>query len=203
MSSLDSSSSSHSISQARLDANRRNAQKSTGPRTPAGKARSALNAVTHGLRATRTVTFDEPAEAFEAVVRQLRDEWRPGSVLEVALIEQIAELLWRRRRVAAVEAELLEATERRGVLGAVQVPRDVTRTLCREMRDSQSAVMRVQLYQMRIDRATHRALAELRRLQIDRQRRDEEPVTEAEEYGLGDENERTNPTPAVSVGRAG
>ena len=199
----DSSSSSPSISKARLDANRRNAQKSTGPRTPAGKARSALNAVTHGLRAVRAVTFDEPAETFEAVVRQLNREWRPGSVVEVALVEQIAELLWRRRRVAAVEAELLEATERRGAFGGtVRAPRDVTSTLCREMRDPQSAVLRVQLYQTRIDRATHRALAELRRLQVDRQRRDEEPVTEAEWCDLDSENERTNPTPAASDGRA-
>ena len=53
------------VSEAKLEANRRNAQKSTGPRTEAGKKRSSLNAVTHGLRAETLVLLDEDPQVLE------------------------------------------------------------------------------------------------------------------------------------------
>ena len=52
-------------SQAKVDANRRNAQKSTGPRTEEGKRRSRLNGVTHGSRAETLVLLDEDPQALE------------------------------------------------------------------------------------------------------------------------------------------
>jgi hypothetical protein len=53
------------ISEAKLEANRRNSLKSCGPRTQAGKDRSKLNAVKHGMRAATLVLLDEDAQALE------------------------------------------------------------------------------------------------------------------------------------------
>ena len=191
----------------RVAANRRNAQRSTGPRTPEGKARSSLNAVRHGLCAAGVISSEESPEAFEAIRQQLAAEWRPASVLELAMVDQIAELLWRRRRVAAVEVTALEATEIKTSVGPHRVSKDITRMLYRQMRSSDSALLRVQVYQTRIDRALHRALAELRRLQTDRYARDETPWCEADAFELTDpparhENEQTNPIDGPTHGPA-
>jgi hypothetical protein len=53
------------ISEAKLEANRRNSQKSCGPVTEAAKNRSKLNAVKHGMRAATLVLLDEDAQALE------------------------------------------------------------------------------------------------------------------------------------------
>ena len=54
------------VSAAKLEANRRNALKSTGPRTPEGKERSKMNAVTHGCRAETLIVHDEDPQELEA-----------------------------------------------------------------------------------------------------------------------------------------
>jgi hypothetical protein len=53
------------VSVAKLEANRRNATRSCGPRTEAGKSRSKLNAVKHGMRAATSVLLDEDAQALD------------------------------------------------------------------------------------------------------------------------------------------
>ena len=61
------------VSAAKLEANRRNSQKSTGPRTEAGKIASSQNAVTHGLRAKTLVLLGEDP----LVLDDRRAAWRP------------------------------------------------------------------------------------------------------------------------------
>ena len=63
---------------ARRDANRRNAQRSTGPRTPAGKATSSKNALQHGLLAAQTLLPDEDADALTALSTGLIDQLAPS-----------------------------------------------------------------------------------------------------------------------------
>ena len=73
------------ISQARLEANRANAQKSTGPRTPEGKARSSRNAITHGLLARYVIPANDPVEdpaEFELLIDALVDQFRPRDCFE-------------------------------------------------------------------------------------------------------------------------
>ena len=94
--------------------NRLNAQKSTGPRTPEGKARSRRNALTHGLLA-KTVILDgkehdeDPAE-FDALLYSLISELCPVGALEDMCVEKIAVCYWRLQR--AVKAEALAIHER-------------------------------------------------------------------------------------------
>ena len=99
------------VSEKRLAANRANALKSTGPRTQQGKSKSALNALTHGLRARLspdTLVPDHERQDFTALVTALHEELLPQTPLQQLLADRIALLLWKQRRTAAAEARLLD-----------------------------------------------------------------------------------------------
>ena len=68
-------------SAAQISANRQNAKKSTGPRTEKGKAKSRLNAVTHGLTAwtVTPVLPNEDPKALEERILRWTEDWRPNS----------------------------------------------------------------------------------------------------------------------------
>ena len=90
-----------------IKANRRNAQKSTGPKTQAGKAASSANALRHGLTAECIVVLpDEDADAFERLRAGVIADLAPAGALQEVLAERAAVLLWRLDRVARMEAEL-------------------------------------------------------------------------------------------------
>lgn len=94
--------------EAQVRANRLNAQKSTGPRTAAGKAVVSQNAVTHGLLARKTVISGEDPGQFETYRAQLLAELHPRGVLETVLAERIVGLAWRLRRADHLQAEVFE-----------------------------------------------------------------------------------------------
>ena len=90
-----------------IKANRRNAQKSTGPKTEAGKAASSANALCHGLTAEFLVLLpDEDGDAFERLRGGVIADLAPAGALQEVLAERAAVLLWRLDRVARMEAEL-------------------------------------------------------------------------------------------------
>jgi hypothetical protein len=92
-----------------LQANRRNAKKSTGPRSPEGKARSRLNSRKHGLTAKMLIIVGERPDDFDELRSDLMDEYDPQSALECELVERLAGILWRLRRVPFFEAAILDA----------------------------------------------------------------------------------------------
>ncbi|MBN2559834.1 MAG: hypothetical protein JXQ75_02750, partial [Phycisphaerae bacterium] len=71
--------------EAQIAANRLNAQKSTGPRTPEGKAKVAQNALKHGLLAKQSVVRGEDAEEFEAYRQEMVASLAPVGALEAML----------------------------------------------------------------------------------------------------------------------
>ena len=87
--------------------NRANAQHSTGPRSEAGKQRSALNALTHGLTASTAVLPSEDPAAFEQHHRQFENEYRPATPTETQLVHELADTSWRLNRIPLLEAGLL------------------------------------------------------------------------------------------------
>ena len=87
-----------SISRRRLAANRRNAKKSTGPRSAAGKANSSCNAITHGL-CSDVLLPDEDHEAFDLLRIGMLKSLNPRNNLELALSERIILGYWKLRRV--------------------------------------------------------------------------------------------------------
>ena len=90
-----------------IAANRRNARRSTGPKTAAGKAASSANALRHGLAAARAVVLpDEDADAYERLRQGVIADLDPAGALQEALAQRIVVLLWRLDRAARLEAEL-------------------------------------------------------------------------------------------------
>src|SRR5271155_983507 len=96
-------------SQAQIDANRLNAQKSTGPRTPQGRAAVRLNGVTHGLTAQTLVLKGESESDFKALFDSLEAEYEPQTPTEESLVAQLAMATWRLRRVYNMEAGYFNA----------------------------------------------------------------------------------------------
>ncbi len=74
-----------------------------GPKTVAGKARIALNALTHGIASTRLVVPGERREAWAAHCQRVLDALAPVGPVEAALAERVAAALWRLHRVTAYE----------------------------------------------------------------------------------------------------
>ena len=94
-------------SERQIRANRLNAQKSTGPRTAAGKAASSKNALRHGLTAQQVVLEGEDAAVFDALKERFLREFNPASPMQEFLVERLIGLAWRLRRVPLFEAALL------------------------------------------------------------------------------------------------
>ena len=88
-------------------ANRRNAAKSTGPKSAAGKQIARMNALKHGLEAERVVIPGEDPEEFEALVRGLEEHCQPVGPLEGTLVERIAHCTWRLQRVSLIETAIM------------------------------------------------------------------------------------------------
>ena len=95
--------------EAQILANRRNAQKSTGPCTPQGKAAASKNAVKHGLLARHDVIASERQADFDLYRNQILDELDPISPMESMLAERIVTLSWRLKRTARIQNQTIDA----------------------------------------------------------------------------------------------
>src|SRR5215212_9185724 len=108
-------------SDKQIDANRQNALRSTGPKTPEGKDAVRLNALKHGLLSKETLLPGEDEEALRELGERLRDELQPAGELENLLVDRIISAYWRLQRLGRVETgifawerseELAERAER-------------------------------------------------------------------------------------------
>ena len=102
------------VSDAKLAANRRNAQRSSGPRTEEGKRRSSLNAVTHGLRAETAILLDEDPQALEDRKTSWSSCLLPGNDSEQRAVDDAGEYSWmqdraRRAQVARLATNISNA----------------------------------------------------------------------------------------------
>lgn len=87
-----------------VQANRQNAKRSTGPRTAAGKAAVATNALRHGLQAQAMRLAWESEEECAGFVAALRDDFTPVGAFEEATVDSIVTALWRLARLARMES---------------------------------------------------------------------------------------------------
>ena len=132
---------------ARIEANRRNAAKSTGPRTPEGKARSSRNATRHGISLRMVLLSTEDQKEFENLYADLRAEHQPEGATEDILVFKMAEAFFMSQRANLLLTRLFEPTDQK----------DNSKQLALMMRYFTSA-----------DRAFGRHLNDLRKLQKER-----------------------------------
>ena len=90
-----------------IEANRLNARSSRGPKTDAGKAIAAKNALQHGLLSQEAILPGESASDYAEFAERLYAELQPIGEFESALVGRIGGLLWRLRRVGRLEAGIL------------------------------------------------------------------------------------------------
>src|SRR5260370_24501365 len=91
-----------------IDANRRNALHSTGPRTPEGKAAVSLNPLRYGLRARSLILPNESPADFTELCEDVEAEWQPQSRTEQFYLQQMAISHWKLSRMEAVERDVCE-----------------------------------------------------------------------------------------------
>ncbi|HSW02814.1 MAG TPA: hypothetical protein VLI39_21800 [Sedimentisphaerales bacterium] len=97
---------------AQIEANRSNAQKSTGPRTPEGKARASQNAVKHGLLAEQVVIHGEDPAQFELYREGMLADLAPVGGIEMMLAERAVSLAWRLRRAERLHSAVFATVYR-------------------------------------------------------------------------------------------
>src|SRR5262249_26716595 len=91
-----------------IEANRRNALKSTGPKTEVGKQTSRRNAVRHGLTAETVIGALEDAEDYKTFEAVITADYDAQSAVERELVLRLASILWRLRRATTMETGLFE-----------------------------------------------------------------------------------------------
>jgi hypothetical protein len=149
------------ISRKQHQANRENAQHSTGPVSPEGKAAVRLNALTFGLRARDVVLIHEDAAAYQQLWDVLESEWQPQAPTEKILLERMAVAHWLLMRTDRIEERVFTDTHP----GARQF----------------ALLDRVSAQRARLERSFSTAMRELKQLQNERRARTQpEPVQPVE-----------------------
>jgi len=144
-------------------ASRANAQKSTGPRTSAGKAVSRFNALKHGIYAVHQVMFDEKAEDLAELAAEYHEHHNPANPNERLLVDTLVHNEWRLRRMRRVEADLWYRAYNTFVVKNIEVTLKCTSGDA--FATDSSTFERLQRMVNSCERIYHRALKELQRLQ--------------------------------------
>ena len=153
--------------QSQIDANRENAQSSTGPRTEAGKASSSQNARTLGLYTREDYVKPEERDFYEEFREAAYSELMPDGFLEESFASEITSGNWRLLLCSAAEAELTDFTEasdktRRSIERArSHAPSVINRSL-NQLRKLQTE--RIIREQVQLGRLTHVPVADVRGL---------------------------------------
>ena len=150
---------------AKVESNRANAQKSTGPKDT---ALTRLNAVKHGLLSNEVLMKGEDGTALAELGERMREELAPEGELENILVDRIVSSIWRRKRALRVERQYLEQEPSKGrtnLLGHLK--RDITEgfgSLVRTELGNITAWMNLTRYETTIERQIYKALHEFQRI---------------------------------------
>jgi hypothetical protein len=156
----------------RAAVNRENAQHSTGPRTNAGKQRSSLNSLRHGLTAASPVLPTEDRAAYEDHRRRLFDEYKPATPTESQLVQELADTSWRLNRIPLLEADALTRA---------LPPADAEQEVTFDIVDAHRILATLGLYSTRLSRQFHKSLDQLRDIQAERRRLENRQLRDAAE----------------------
>ena len=165
----------------RAAVNKANAQKSTGPRTDAGKQRSKLNALRHGLTGHTIVLPTEDHAAYQRHAQGLFDHFQPTGALEQQLVQTLADTSWRLNRVAALETNLfsLGITENENRVPSNHPEAEAALAMALTFRENVHAFTNLGIYGQRLARQFEHTLAQLREIQAERRRHEHDALDRA------------------------
>jgi hypothetical protein len=158
------------IPEQHVRANRRYARLSTGPRTAAGKQRSSLNALSHGLTAACAVLPSEDQGAYDTHRRGFFEEYQPATQTETQLTQELADTAWRLNRIPSLEAALLDR--------AANPPTDQAR-IDFDIVDAHRALATLGLHYQRLSRQFQKTVDHLREIQSDRRHEEKRSLEHA------------------------
>ena len=170
------------LSEKQLAANQANAQKSTGPRTEAGKKRSALNATRHGLSGQVVVLPQEDLAAYKAFSQGIVDSFAPKDPREAQLAQLYAGFQWRLNRAAAVEDTLFTVGIMEEVAENLNLEHPETHNAtsnAKTFREESQVFDRLSIYTQRLVNGAAKVLKELKELQAERKQREADEMDEA------------------------
>jgi hypothetical protein len=161
--------------------NRENAQKSTGPRTPAGKQRSSLNALRHGLTGHTIVLPSEDQSAYQRHSQSFLAEYQPKGATETQLVQSLLDTAWQLNRAAAVETNLfsLGITESEERIRATHPDAETALAMALAYREHNRAFANIGIYRQRLAREFERTLILLRQIQAERRENEERQLDNA------------------------
>lgn len=111
-----------------------------------GSAAVCLNAVKHGILSRETVLPHESRQDFETLLHELQDEYLPNGQTERTLVEELATILWRKRRVLAAEGAQINSGIACAMANALRLVNTATpflpRITCNELSDNESLPVR-------------------------------------------------------------
>ena len=169
------------LTEARLEANRRNAALSTGPRTEDGKNRSKLNAIRHGLTAQVIVMPQEDLVRYQTFCQGFFTDWTPVNTTEKQLVQTLIDTQWRLNRARAHENSFF-------ALGHFGTPADInpgdpeihaSLTAARMLLDRSRDFDNLSKHEQRLTRIFQSTLKLLRELQVERKQRESEEIQQA------------------------
>jgi hypothetical protein len=144
-------------------ASRANSQKSTGPRTTAGKAASRFNALKHGIYAVHQIMFDETPEDLAELSDEYHELCNPADSKQRFHVDAMVHNEWRLRRIRRVEAALWQTASNTFLVKNIEVTS--TCTSGDAFATDSGTFERLQRVANACERAYHRASHELERLQ--------------------------------------
>jgi hypothetical protein len=153
-----------------IAANRRNALRSTGPRSDAGRAIASRNALKHGLTAEQVILFDESREAFEHFYADLIAALKPRGPIENQLAERIVINAWRLRRAYRIESGMFGGARTAWREGSAEQTSEVDLVFLRLSTSNGDELGKLSRYEAAIERSLRRALQDLGRRQMRRGR---------------------------------
>jgi hypothetical protein len=204
--------------ESQIQANRRNSQKSTGPRSAEGKAVVAKNAVKHGLFALETLIKGENREDFDLFHDQFLEELNPAGAVETMLAERIVSLGWRLMRVVRIQDQVFDVMIEKDEPSPMQKKINLMKP--KEMRDdrrgagpelvlgravisdmSNSRVLeRLLMYERRIENSLHKTLDELHKRKLVREFENANKAIESDDFEMDEAaTQRLAPKPALGV----
>jgi hypothetical protein len=169
------------LSEAQLAANRANAQHSTGPTSPEGKAKVSLNAIKTGLTGRTVLLPSDDAAPYKALLVDYEKLLQPVGVEERALVQSLVDCRWRLDRIPGLEMALLVLI-RNEWIARNPMYNSPARAILTEMeirRKHEKEFRNLQIQEARLARRREKEMAELLRLQKERKAKEAEALAQA------------------------